>query len=116
MTRYIIFCFSGVNWGENAKIAATAAIHGCVEYIDTAIFGQGPSGTATSTREVFVSLLRSFWEAHACILEVNGALTTLTCAVVLPLDEEGKFCVCGINVGDSFGKNSLLNSYVDKSV
>lgn len=93
-----------MNWGENAKIAATAAIHGCVEYIDTAIFGQGPSGTATSTREVFVSLLRSFWEAHACILEVNGALTTLTCAVVLPLDEEGKFCVCAINVGDSFGK------------
>lgn len=61
---------------------------------------------ATTTREVFVSLLRSFWEAHACILEVGGALTTLTVAVVLPLQEEqtnGKFVVCACNVGDSFG-------------
>lgn len=63
-------------------------------------------GMATTTREVFVSLLRSFWEAHACILEVGGALTTLTVAVVLPLQEEqttGKFVVCACNVGDSFG-------------
>lgn len=61
---------------------------------------------ATSTREVFVSLLRSFWEAHACILEVGGALTTLTVAVVLPLQDEhsnGKYVVCACNVGDSFG-------------
>lgn len=92
----------GVNWGKNARIAAQAAIFGCIEYLNTAIFGVG---TATTTREVFVSLLRSFWEAHACILETEGSLTTLTCAVVLPLASEhkGQYVVCACNVGDSLG-------------
>lgn len=61
---------------------------------------------ATTTREVFVSLLRSFWSAHACILETGGALSTLTVAVILPLNDEqnaGKSIVCGCNVGDSLG-------------
>jgi len=60
---------------------------------------------AASTREVFVSLLRSFWAAHACILEVGGALSTLTAAVVLPLGGEhvNKYAVCSCNVGDSLG-------------
>lgn len=59
----------------------------------------------TTTREVFISLLRSFWEAHACILEVGGALSTLTTAVVLPLGEPNtdKHIVCACNVGDSLG-------------
>lgn len=63
-------------------------------------------GMAKSTREVFISLLRSFWEAHACILEVTGAtLTTLTVAVILPLsgDYKNKYAVCACNVGDSLG-------------
>lgn len=60
---------------------------------------------ASTTREVFVSLLRSFWEAHACILEVGGALSTLTAAVVLPLEDPytDKHIVCACNVGDSLG-------------
>lgn len=61
---------------------------------------------ATTTREVFVSLLRSFWSAHACILETGGALSTLTVAVILPLSGEqhmGKSVVCCCNVGDSLG-------------
>lgn len=65
-----------------------------------------PGGMAKSTREVFISLLRSFWEAHACILEVTGAtLTTLTVAVILPLsgDYKNKYAVCACNVGDSLG-------------
>lgn len=64
------------------------------------------SGGATEkTREVFVSLLRSFWEAHASILEVGGALSTLTAAVVLPLGApyHDRHVVCSCNVGDSFG-------------
>ncbi|KAG4071145.1 hypothetical protein HA402_003277 [Bradysia odoriphaga] len=96
----------GVNWGEGARLAARSAVQGSLEYLDTALFGQVPGGMATTTREVFVSLLRSFWEAHACILEIGGALTTLTVAVVLPLQEEhanGKYVVCACNVGDSFG-------------
>lgn len=95
----------GVNWGDNARTAARCAVHGCIEYIDNAIFGKGSAGVASSTRDVFVSLLRSFWEAHSCILEVGGALTTLVCAVVLPLGDqyEGKYVVCACNVGDSLG-------------
>lgn len=51
-----------------------------------------------------MNLLRSLWEGHGCILEVGGALSTLTIAVVLPLDgEPGKFVVCACNVGDSLG-------------
>lgn len=62
-------------------------------------------GAAEKTREVFVSLLRSFWEAHASILEGGGALTTLTAAVVLPLSAQhgDRHVVCSCNVGDSFG-------------
>lgn len=73
--------------------------------MDTAVFGQVPGSMATTTREVFVSLLRSFWEAHACILEVGGALSTLTAAVILPLGDQnsGKYIVCACNVGDSLG-------------
>lgn len=61
---------------------------------------------AKSTREIFVSLLRSFWSAHALILETGGSLTTLTVAVILPLSEPnytGKSVVCCCNVGDSLG-------------
>lgn len=61
---------------------------------------------AKTTREIFVSLLRSFWSAHACILETGGALSTLTVAVILPLagpKYTGKSVVCCCNVGDSLG-------------
>lgn len=62
---------------------------------------------AKNTSEVFVSLLRSFWEAQDFILEVNGHLTTLTVCVILPLGDEGsnknKYVVCSCNVGDSLG-------------
>lgn len=86
--------------------------------IDRAIFGLAHECMATSTQEVFISLLRSLWEGHGCILEVGGALSTLTIAVVLPLAkdssagvqngvEEGELCekyvVCACNVGDSLG-------------
>lgn len=49
--------------------------------------------------------MRSFWEAHASILEVGGALSTLTAAVVLPLGPPyvDRHVVCSCNVGDSFG-------------
>jgi hypothetical protein len=92
--------------GEGARLAARSAIQGSLEYIDTAVFGQGPGGTATTTREVFISLLRSFWEAHACILETGGSLTTLTVVIVLPLSDDkyfGQYVCCCCNVGDSLG-------------
>lgn len=96
----------GVNWGEGARLAARSAVQGSLEYLDTAVFGQVVGGMASSTREVFVSLLRCFWSAHACILETGGALSTLTVAVILPLADEqrsGASVVCCCNVGDSLG-------------
>ncbi|KAM7362947.1 PP2C-like domain-containing protein CG9801 isoform 1-T4 [Cochliomyia hominivorax] len=113
----------GVNWGDGARLAARSAVHGCLDYLDRAIFGLAQECMATSTQEVFISLLRSLWEGHGCILEVGGALSTLTIAVVLPLtkdsgavtehngqggeeDEEEqfeKYVVCACNVGDSLG-------------
>lgn len=92
--------------GEGARLAARSAVQGSLEYLDTAVFGQVAGGMAATTREVFVSLLRSFWSAHACILETGGALTTLTVAVILPLgnvQHSGKSIVCSCNVGDSLG-------------
>lgn len=77
-----------------------------MEYLDKAVFGQVAGCMAKSTREIFVSLLRSFWSAHACILETGGSLTTLTVAVILPLTGPkytGKSVVCCCNVGDSLG-------------
>ncbi|XP_022221695.2 PP2C-like domain-containing protein CG9801 [Drosophila obscura] len=94
----------GVNWGDGARLAARSAVHGCLDYLDRAVFGQAQECRATTTQEVFVSLLRSLWEGHGCILEVGGALSTLTIAVVLPLDgASGKYVVCSCNVGDSLG-------------
>lgn len=110
----------GVNWGDGARLAARSAVHGCLDYLDRAIFGLAQECMATSTQEVFVSLLRSLWEGHGCILEVGGALSTLTIAVVLPLAKESrdendvddddeslgeceKYIVCACNVGDSLG-------------
>ncbi|XP_037948610.1 PP2C-like domain-containing protein CG9801 [Teleopsis dalmanni] len=99
----------GVNWGDGARLAARSAVHGCLDYLDRAIFGLSRECVATSTHEVFISLLRSLWEGHGCILEVGGALSTLTIAVVLPLADNQqdeytkKYVVCACNVGDSLG-------------
>lgn len=91
--------------GDGARLAARSAVHGCIEYLNTSVFGLTPECTASSTKEVFICLLRSLWEAHDCILEVGGALTTLTVAVILPLggDNTGRYAVCVCNVGDSLG-------------
>lgn len=79
-------------------------MHGCLDYLDRAVFGQAQECLATTTQDLFVSLLRSLWEGHGCILEVGGALSTLTIAVVVPLDgAPDKFVVCACNVGDSLG-------------
>ncbi|WP_204267076.1 hypothetical protein, partial [Klebsiella aerogenes] len=50
---------SGGNWGEGARIAARSAIQGAIEYLSSAIFG---IHQVTSTRAIFVSLIRSFLE------------------------------------------------------
>ncbi|XP_050074098.1 PP2C-like domain-containing protein CG9801 [Anopheles maculipalpis] len=99
----------GVNWGEGARIAARSAVQGAIEYLNSAIFG---IHQVSSTREIFVSLIRSFWEAHNYILQVGGALSTLTVAIVLPVESSAQSVVCCCNVGDSLGyifsKNNIV--------
>lgn len=96
----------GVNWGEKARLASCAAIQGSIEYLSRALFSS--TNYAKSTQEVYVSLLRSFWAAQDFILEVNGHLTTLTIAVILPISDndetnKNRYVVCSCNVGDSLG-------------
>lgn len=99
----------GVNWGEGARIAARSAVQGAIEYLNSAVFG---IHQVSSTREIFVSLIRSFWEAHNYILQVGGALSTLTIAIVLPVESSAQSVVCCCNVGDSLGyifsKNNIV--------
>uniref|UniRef100_A0A2M4AAC0 Putative serine/threonine protein phosphatase signal transduction mechanism n=1 Tax=Anopheles triannulatus TaxID=58253 RepID=A0A2M4AAC0_9DIPT len=106
----------GVNWGEGARVAARAAIQGSMEYLNSAIFGLHRVST---TKEVFVSLIRSFWEAHNYILQVGGALSTLTVAVVLPVEDSKNSIVCCCNVGDSLGyvfsKNNIVREITQAS-
>lgn len=93
-----VLCLAdGVNWGVKASLAARAAIHGCVDYLNQAVF----SWPVSSTTEVFVALLRSFHAAHNLILQEEALLTTLTAAVVLPLVAADRYVVCACNVGDS---------------
>ncbi|XP_062714948.1 PP2C-like domain-containing protein CG9801 [Aedes albopictus] len=100
-TTCIMALADGVNWGDGAQLAARCAVQGAIEYLNSAIFGIHQT---SSTKDIFVSLVRSFWEAHAYIMEAGGALTTLTVLVVLPLSEEpGKYVACCCNVGDSLG-------------
>lgn len=91
----------GVNWGQKACVAARSAVHGCVEYLNKAIFSDAAPSKPTSTTEVFVALFRSFHAAHSLILQEEGMLTTLTAALVLPLAVPGKYVACVCNVGDS---------------
>uniref|UniRef100_A0A224XBK7 Putative serine/threonine protein phosphatase signal transduction mechanism n=1 Tax=Panstrongylus lignarius TaxID=156445 RepID=A0A224XBK7_9HEMI len=94
-----ILCLAdGVNWGAKASLAAKAAVHGCVDYLNQALFG---AHTVASTTEAFVALLRSFHAAHNLILEENGMLTTLTAVLVLPLVVPQRYIACACNVGDS---------------
>ncbi|XP_064476799.1 PP2C-like domain-containing protein CG9801 [Ornithodoros turicata] len=95
----ILALADGVNWGEKACLAARCAVHGCVDYLNRAIYGQGTS--VKSTAEVFVCLLRSFQAAHNLILQEQGMLTTLCAAVACQLYGSQQYVVCTCNVGDS---------------
>jgi serine/threonine protein phosphatase PrpC len=99
----ILVLGDGVNWGARAALASRAAVHGAMEYLNSALFGVSRNRSLT-TQDVFQILLRSFHAAHCLILEEEAMLTTLTAAVVLPTIEDGgltKFHACVCNVGDS---------------
>ncbi|KAL1117369.1 hypothetical protein AAG570_004695 [Ranatra chinensis] len=94
----ILVLADGVNWGHRASLAARAAVHGCVNYLNQAVYTWNIN---TTTVDAFVALLRSFHAAHNLILEEQGMLTTLTAVLVLPLVAHGRYIVCACNVGDS---------------
>ncbi|XP_020709233.2 PP2C-like domain-containing protein CG9801 isoform X5 [Athalia rosae] len=105
----ILALADGVNWGPKASIAARAAVHGSIEYLNKALFSPATDSGVTTTRDVFVALLRSFHSAHSLILQEQGMLTTLTVCAVLPLapansalgSSRRKYVACTCNVGDS---------------
>ena len=90
----ILVLGDGVNWGPRAALASRAAVHGAMEYLNSALFGvTRPQERQLTTGDVFQILLRSFHAAHCLILEEEAMLTTLTAAVVLPTtDETGVYC------------------------
>ena len=90
----ILVLGDGVNWGPRAALASRAAVHGAMEYLNSALFGMArPQERQLTTGDVFQILLRSFHAAHCLILEEEAMLTTLTAAVVLPTtDETGVYC------------------------
>lgn len=98
----ILVLGDGVNWGSKAALASRCAVYGCMDYLNSAIFGVKRDSNLTS-QEVFNFLLRSFHAAHSLILQEEAQLTTLTACVVLPVEENGdeKFVACTCNVGDS---------------
>ena len=82
----ILVLGDGVNWGSKAALASRCAVYGCMEYLNTAIFGMAkPDGI--TTQDVFNYLLRSFHAAHSLILQEEAQLTTLTACVVIPVVE-----------------------------
>lgn len=93
--------------GTKASIAARSAVHGSIEYLNKALFCPSINGEMTTTKDVFIALLRSFHAAHSLILQEQGMLTTLTVCAVLPLPnsdsntEKNKYMACTCNVGDS---------------
>ncbi|XP_037288480.2 PP2C-like domain-containing protein CG9801 [Rhipicephalus microplus] len=89
----------GVNWGDKSCLAARCAVHGCMDYLNRALYREG--GTIETTQEVFVCLLRSFQAAHSLILQEQGMLTTLCAAVAVKLQGSDQYVVCTCNVGDS---------------
>ena len=61
-------------------------VHGCMDFLNTAIFGVSRDKNIT-TQEVFNFLLRSFHTAHTLILQEEAQLTTLTACVILPIED-----------------------------
>lgn len=37
----ILALADGVNWGEKARLAARCAVHGCVDYLNKALYHEG---------------------------------------------------------------------------
>lgn len=49
-----ILCLAdGVNWGVKASLAARAAIHGCVDYLNQAVFSWPVSSTTVSLNVLY---------------------------------------------------------------
>lgn len=92
----ILILADGVSWGDRSRLAARAAVYGSLTYLTK----KGTLTSATTTRDVFRSILRSFENAQNIITEEEGTLTTLCVGVVVELERD-KWGFCVVNVGDS---------------
>jgi len=54
----ILALADGVNWGEKACIAARSAVHGCVDYLNKAVFTSGNIANTTVSHVIQRTL---FW-------------------------------------------------------
>ncbi|KAH9517961.1 hypothetical protein DERF_008573 [Dermatophagoides farinae] len=98
----ILALADGVNWGDKACLASRCAIHGCIDYLNKALYSAATDSTRSrNTMDIFIALLRSFNAAHNMILAKGGHLTTLCAAVICQLKDSDRFIVCTCNVGDS---------------
>ncbi|XP_013780379.2 PP2C-like domain-containing protein CG9801 [Limulus polyphemus] len=95
----ILVLADGVNWGEKSCLAARCGVHGCIDYLNKALYREG--GKVETTLDIFICLLRSFHAAHNLILQEGGMLTTLCAAIICEMKNSNKFIVCTCNVGDS---------------
>lgn len=92
----ILALADGVSWGPKSKLASNCSVYGSTTYLCNHI------NECTSTKEVFTCILKAFEHAQACIVEEDATLTTLCVAVVIQLQERDKWCLCVVNVGDSY--------------
>nr|CAD7204261.1 unnamed protein product [Timema douglasi] len=62
----ILAIADGVNWGEKACVAARSAIHGCVDYLNKAMFSGAASTTPVTNTTVCQLARRQRWEHNLC--------------------------------------------------
>ena len=93
----------GINWGVKPRLAARAAVAGCVTHLHEKLFD--PSVVSMTTQDIFHHLLLSFDEAHKTIIKHGGTTTTLTVAMICELQSNprvtGRWGLCVVSVGDS---------------
>ena len=99
----ILAVADGINWGNKPRIAARAALLGCIEYLHKKLFDS--SSIPKTTYDIFHHILVSFHEGHKNIIKHNGTTTTLTVAMVCEILESprvsSRWVLCVVSVGDS---------------
>ena len=102
----VLVVADGVNWGSRPRIAARAALLGCIEHIHSKLFdNSATTDRQLTTQDVFHHILLSFDCAQREIIAKEGTTTTLTVAIVIELKPHprvnSRWGLCVVSVGDS---------------